>query len=47
MERVVLQMLRTELVDTTTLNGTPPLRDYVIAQVRDYLIAITPDCGIT
>jgi len=25
-------MLRTELVDTTTLDGTPPLRDYVIAQ---------------
>jgi hypothetical protein len=32
LERVVLQILRTKLVDTTTLNGTPPLRDYLIAR---------------
>jgi len=46
-ERAVLQILRTELVDTTTLDGTPPLREYLNAEVRDYLNANPADCGIT
>lgn len=40
-------MLRTELVDTPTLVGTPLLREYLNAKVRDYLNANPTDCGIT
>jgi hypothetical protein len=31
----------------TTLNGTPLLREYLNAEVRDYLIVDPADCGIT
>ena len=47
MERAVLQILRTELVDTPPLDGTPPLRDSVNARARDYLNAEPANCGIT
>ena len=40
-------MLRTELVDTPPLVGTPPLREYLNARVRDYLNAEPDHCGIT
>jgi hypothetical protein len=46
-KRVVLQMLRTELVDTPTFVGTPLLREYLNAEVRDYLNANPANCGIT
>ena len=40
-------MPRTKLVDPTTLVGTPPLREYLNAKVRDYLIDNPTDCWIT
>ena len=46
-KRVVLQILRTELADPPTFVGTPLLREYLNAEVRDYLNANPAHCGIT